>query len=115
MRILVAIANYGSKNLEFLDAVIREYRSMPHDVNIVVLSNIPKDLGSDVEVIIGLPTKDPWSLPFGHKKIFAERLGQYDLFIYSEDDILITQKNIESFLRQTKALPEDAYKRLSPI
>jgi hypothetical protein len=71
----------------------------------VVLSNIPKEFGPHVEVIVGLPTKGPWSLPFGHKKIFTERLEDYDLFIYSEDDTLITWKNIESFLQLTKVLP----------
>lgn len=107
MKILVAIANYGTKNRDFLSAVIKEYRSMPYEVDIIVLSNIPKDLGSDVEVIVGLPNRDPWSLPFGHKKIFAERLEDYDYFIYSEDDILITKKNIEAFFKLTEVLPEE--------
>ncbi len=106
MKILVAIANYGTKNMVFLDTVIKEYQSMPCRVDIVVLSNIPKELGPAIEVKVGLPTKDPWSLPFGHKQIFADRLEDYDLFIYSEDDILITWKNIESFLELTKVLPE---------
>ncbi len=105
MKVLVAIANYGFKNRAFLDALIQEYRSMPYRVDIVVLSNVPKELGP-IEVKVGLPAKNPWSLPFGHKEIFAERLEDYDLFIYSEDDILITQKNIETFLQLTKILPE---------
>ena len=78
---------------------------MPYSVDIVVLSNIPKNLGREIEVKVGLPTKNPWSLPFGHKKILAERIEDYDLFIYSEDDILITRENIEAFLRITEVLP----------
>jgi len=107
MKILVAIANYGSKNQPYLDRLINEYRSMSFDIDIVVLSNIPKDLGTDIEVKVGLPTKNPWSLPFAHKKIFADRLKDYDLFIYSEDDTLIKQRNIEAFLKVTEVLPED--------
>ncbi len=106
MKILVAIANYGTKNMGHLNTLIQEYRSMPHDVDIVVLSNVPKNLGPDIEVIAGLPTKDPWSLPFGHKTLFAERADDYDLFIYSEDDTLITEQNIRAFLDVTNVLPK---------
>ena len=56
---------------------------------------------------VGLPAKDPWSLPFGHKQLFAERVDDYDLFIYSEDDILITQRNVDLFLASSKTLPEN--------
>jgi SAM-dependent methyltransferase len=104
MKILVAIANYGIKNDVYLSRVLSEYRSMPYQTDIVVLSNVAKDLGSDVEVVVGLPSKNPHSLPFGHKRVFAERKDAYDLFIYSEDDILITQQNIDAFLRVTNIL-----------
>ena len=56
---------------------------------------------------MGLPSKDPWSLPFGHKKVFAERLERYDLFVYSEDDILITERNLRAFLDASATLRVD--------
>jgi len=104
-RLLVAINNYGDGHREYLSRLIAEYRSMPFQTDIVVLSNIPKDLGPSIEVVVGLPTKNPWSLAFGHKKIFADRVNQYDLFIYTEDDILITEHNIETFLQVSAVLP----------
>ncbi len=107
MKILVVIANYGLKNQAYLRRLIDEYKSMSYGIDIVILSNIPKELGSDIEVRVGLPAKNPWSLPFGHKELFAERIDEYDLFIYSEDDHLIKQKNIETFLKMTKVLPEN--------
>jgi 2-polyprenyl-3-methyl-5-hydroxy-6-metoxy-1,4-benzoquinol methylase len=107
MRILVAIASYGTRNDRFLAEVIRRYRAMPYKVDLVVLSNIPKEVGSGVEVLVGLPAKDPWSLPFGHKKLFADKLNDYDLFIYSEDDTPLSERNIESFLRVSEVLPDD--------
>jgi SAM-dependent methyltransferase len=107
VKILVAIANYGSKNLKFLQLLLSEYQRMPFDVDIVILSNDPKDLGENIEVRVGLPVKDPWSLPFAHKPLFAERIKDYDLFIYSEDDTLITEKNIRAFLDAAKILPRD--------
>lgn len=107
VRVLVVLASYGTKNQVYLEQVIREYRSMSYQVRIVVLSNIPKDLGSDIEVRVGLPDKNPWSLPFGHKQLFAERMEEYDVFIYAEDDILVSKQNIEAFLLASEKLPDD--------
>ena len=78
LRLLVVIANYGTANDKYLSRVIDEYRSMPYSTDIVVLSNVPKDLGRNVQVIVGLPSKDPRSLPFGHKEVFANRINDYD-------------------------------------
>ncbi len=107
MRILAAIANYGTKNRAYLEQLLAEYRSMAYPVDLVVLSERPKDLGPDVQVRVGLPDKDPWSLPFGHRQLFADRLDDYDLFLYSEDDVLIRQRNIEAYLEMTSLLPDD--------
>ena len=79
---------------------------MNFDVDIVVASNAPKDLGPDVRVQVGLPTKDPWSLPFAHKAIFGrEDRWRYDLFIYFRGMILPhCEDNIRAFLRVTPHL-----------
>jgi 2-polyprenyl-3-methyl-5-hydroxy-6-metoxy-1,4-benzoquinol methylase len=106
LRILVAIASYGTSNDHYLSRLIREYRSMSFDVKIVILSNIKKQLDPDIEVLVGMPNKDPWSLPFPHKKVFVERLDAYDMFVYSEDDMLVTERNIRSFLDVSDVLQE---------
>ena len=106
LSVLVVLASYGTSNDRYLERLIREYRSMPYDIDIVIVSNIDKSaLG--VECRVGTPNKNPWSLPFAHKKLFAERANKYDLFIYSEDDILITEGNIRAFLDVTAALQQD--------
>jgi hypothetical protein len=107
LRMLVAIASYGEKNLRFLKEIIAEYRKMALQVDIVVLANAAKDLGSDVDVRVGLPTSNPWSLPFAHKPIFAAAADRYDLFLYSEDDIRITEVHIRALLRVTRHLQSD--------
>lgn len=96
MRILVAIANHGTKNQAFLERLLDEYRAMPHAVDVVVLSDAPKSLGPDVEVRVGAPTSNPWSLPFAHRELFAERVGDYDLYVYSEDDTLLTARHLDA-------------------
>jgi len=105
--VLVAIANYGAGNRDHAQRLLDAYAAMPFPVRRVVLSNIPKDFGPDVEVLVGLPSQNPWSLPFAHRPLFAQRRDDFDLFIYSEDDTLITESNIRAYLDVTRALPED--------
>ncbi|MEM7237092.1 MAG: methyltransferase domain-containing protein [Pseudomonadota bacterium] len=107
MRVLVAIANHGTSNDRFVRRLIEAYRSMSHDVSIVLLSNIEKDLGTDIEVAVGLPSENPWSLPFAYKQIFFDRRDDFDLFIYSEDDTLISERNIEAYFEAEAVLPHD--------
>jgi 2-polyprenyl-3-methyl-5-hydroxy-6-metoxy-1,4-benzoquinol methylase len=107
LRLLVAIASYGDKNIEFLKRIIRKYQTMDMEVAIFVLSEAPKDLGPDVKVLVGLPSRNPWSLPFGHKRVFADNLDRYDLFAYSEDDMEVTDENIRAFLQVTPELELD--------
>lgn len=106
-RVLVAIASYGSRNAALLKQIIGNYRSMSMDVQVVVLSEAPKELGDDVRVAVGLPSPNPWSLPFAHKSLFAAELENFDLFVYSEDDIGVSEENIRAFMRITPHLADD--------
>lgn len=108
MKILAAIANYGTKNDRYLYEVIENYRSMPFETDVVVISNIPKDLGPDIEVcVVNFNGADPHTLPFAHKRLMADRLTDYDLFIYSEDDTLISERNLEAFWRVSAVVRDD--------
>ena len=106
LKLLVAIASFGRANDSYLARLIAEYRSMSFDVDIAVFCNIEKHVGEGVELHVGLPDKDPRSLPFSHKQLFADRRNDYDLFLYSEDDTLVTEMNIRAFLRAKKEMHE---------
>jgi 2-polyprenyl-3-methyl-5-hydroxy-6-metoxy-1,4-benzoquinol methylase len=107
MRALVAIASYGRNNDHYLAQLVAEYQSMSFPVDIVTFSNAPKDVAPGVAVVVvDLANTDPWSLPFPHKQFFADRVAQYDLFVYSEDDTLVTEKNLQAFLELSATLPE---------
>jgi 2-polyprenyl-3-methyl-5-hydroxy-6-metoxy-1,4-benzoquinol methylase len=107
IRLLVVIASFGEKNLTFLKRIIHRYHGMTMDVDVVVVSEGPKNLGSEVKLVVGLPSRNPWSLPFAHKRIFAENVDRYDLFAYSEDDMEVSEDNIQAFLRVTPELKQD--------
>jgi SAM-dependent methyltransferase len=107
LRLLVALASYGEKNLAFLKRNIATYQAMAMEVDVVVVSEAPKNLPESVRVVAGLPSENPWSLPFAHKPIFAESVDRYDLFIYSEDDIELTEEHVRAFLGATELLAPD--------
>lgn len=106
-RVLAAIASFGTRNIGYLQRMIQNYRALPFPVDVVVLSEAPKDLPVGVKIAIGLPSANPWSLPFAHKPLFAENIDNYDLFIYSEDDIGVSEANIRAFLAAGSVLHDD--------
>jgi len=107
MKVLVAIANYGSFRFGYLDRVIRAYQGMPFQTTIVLHSDRLKRVPGGVELVVGMPAPNPHSLPFAHKTLFAERVRDFDLFVYSEDDILIEGHHLTAFLKAAELLPED--------
>jgi 2-polyprenyl-3-methyl-5-hydroxy-6-metoxy-1,4-benzoquinol methylase len=107
LKILAILANFGTKNDSYMQRLLEEYASMPFDVHPVLLTNVAKNLGEKVEIIVRPPSGDPWSFPFPHKQMMADHLDDYDLFIYSEDDTLITENNIDAFLKATEILRDN--------
>jgi hypothetical protein len=106
MNLLAAIANYGPFRFGCLDRMIDSLQALSCRVDIVIHSDRPKQVPDGVTLVVGLPAEDPCSLPFAHKRLFAERQDVYDLFLYSEDDILIREENIAAFLEATLVLPD---------
>lgn len=104
IKLLVVIACFGSKNEDLLRQIIGDYRNMDLDIDVVVVSNIACNLGLGVEVLVGLPSENPWSLPFAHKAVFARNVDRYDLFAYSEDDMSLTERNIRAFQLASSSL-----------
>ena len=107
MKILVAIANFGTKNDNYAQRVIDTYRAFGHDTTIVVHSDRDKSYGPGIQVHVGLPSENPHSLPFAHRKLFVDCQNDYDLFIYSEDDTELTEHHLDAFLEVSSKLPED--------
>jgi len=107
LRLLVVIASHGGKNLHFLKRIIQNYQGMAMDADVVVVSEAPKDLGPKVRVVVGLPSPNPWSLPFAHKAVFVDNVDHYDLFAFSEDDMEVGERQIQAFLRVTPMLAAD--------
>lgn len=105
--ILVVIASYGVSQDRFLKRLLAEYGSFRARTRVVVLSNTHKKQADGATVMVGLPSPNPYSLPFAHRKVFAENLDRHDLFIYSEDDTLIAERQVDAFLKAQERLQDN--------
>ncbi len=109
LKVLVAVVNFGHGNRAFLEQVLKEFRAARKhfEIHLAVLSNIPKNLSDDVEVVVGLPTQNPRSLPFASRPLFRQRLEEFDHFVYIEDDTLMTANVLANALAADATLQAD--------
>jgi hypothetical protein len=120
-RILVAIAAFDFSQLPHLEEVISSY----HDVCVA---------GASVDVIIHatvaypVTLMDMWNSRFVcpdmtisivlknkslrlhlvdcHRTLFYEKINEYDLFIYTEDDIRVTPSTVATYLYETRRVAD---------
>lgn len=120
-RVLVAIAAFDFSQLPHLEEVINSY----HDVCIA---------GASVDVVIHATVAYPvtlidlWNSRFTcpdmtisivlkdkslrlhlvdcHRTLFYEKINEYDLFIYTEDDIRITPGTVATYLYETRRVAD---------
>jgi glycosyltransferase involved in cell wall biosynthesis len=106
VRLLVAVANYGSARDDCVRALVDRYHAMSFESRVIVFSDAQKPLPDGARLAVGLPSSDPETLPFAHKRLFADEADQYDLFVYSEDDLRISEENLRAFLEAAEHLPD---------
>ena len=119
MKTLVATSCWGEGRLDELNKVLSGYQEMPGSVDVVVCSDrdFRRDLIPDTEkmhisMFIGSAgtfkeQTDTWDLCWVHRDIFASKVEDYDLFIASQSDILITQRSVGRFLWESANLPPE--------
>ena len=118
-RILLTILSYDLKQYQYLDRLLD---SIFHDVcigasvvDIVIYTTVvwpvpvfeswmERSCGN-IEIRIKSPKWKKRLVDF-HRDMFYERLNDYDLFIYTEDDHLLHPRHIFGFLRETEVLKD---------
>lgn len=108
LKVLAVIVNYGNKQLEYLKRILKEYGNFrKYEVKAILIST---------ERINGLNYKNleikqeifdaslGYWLAHRHKKFIAENKDNFGIFIYSENDMLITEGNIDAFMKHSKNL-----------
>lgn len=104
MKILVSLSSYGSKNLHLLNSVIDEYKLYKkYDVTVEVHCTVPLPR-TDVNQIIH---NNPPTTCLFHREDFIREQDKYDLYLFSEYDILIKESAIDTYLKYDNQLPID--------
>lgn len=102
MRILISIATYGTKNIEYLNKVIDEYISYKnYEVHIIVHGTHPLER-SDIEFI---KYENPKNTVFLHRSEFYKNRYDYDYYLFTEDDMLIKEDTIKMCLEYEDKIP----------
>jgi hypothetical protein len=106
-KILAVIVNYGTDQLHYLKRMINEFNNFEkYSVDIIVHSNIPIDLPSNVKINI-IKLNDYQLLPLTTRTSIFKNKDNYDIFIYSENDHLFLEHHIDKFLEYNEILPND--------
>ena len=105
MKILVSIPDYRGNQMQFLNKVVDEYRSYKkYDVTINVHTtvDIPRN---DVNII--KHDKSVGRLAYMHRPEFIKARNDYDLYIFTENDILLKEETVDLYLKYDALLPEN--------
>lgn len=105
MKILVVIANYGIKQKEYIVQMVKEFKSYPVEVDIIINSNVALNIEGTIDNVFDLEDKEKY--PLSTRKTILQNKGKYDLYIFTEGDMLITWNNIKFWLESTSNLPTD--------
>lgn len=103
MNIKIVIANYGTEQLQHLYKSIEEFKSYKkYKVDITVYTTVPVNEKHKLYH----PGVERF-LPFTCRRDLADDIDNYDLFLYNENDHLITEDNIDAFLEHTATLSDN--------
>jgi hypothetical protein len=106
MKLLVSVTNYGTNQLENLQSVLNEYLSYKkYDVTVQVNSTVPLNR-TDVQVRLHDPALQHL-LTIQHRQQFVEQQDDFDLFLYGENDMLIKEESIDTFLKYEPLFKEN--------
>ena len=111
LKVLVVIVNYGVDQLNYLNTVIDELKSINKDryiIDIFVYTNVSINRDDVTTILYTKPSEKGWNwLPWECRKPIYEKRDEYDLFLYNENDHLYTEKHFDSFIKVTKVLSEN--------
>jgi len=112
LRILLCVASSGVHNHPYTIKMLEEFAGMPYVTHVVVrgmeIMEYPPILLEKLKIRhIRHPNSEGYRMTFFHRCDVLFLQDEYDLFIYTEHDQLITKRNIDAYLAATRELPDD--------
>jgi hypothetical protein len=108
MKLLVGITSYGSAHSAYLDRILAGIALWPFEHRVLVFSNEWKNLGERAITVVKDSRSDPMGLTWAYRERFAQHADDYDFFLYQEDDILISERNVVAWLVANEILGDGA-------
>lgn len=107
IKVLAVIVNYGEEQLGFLEHMVKSLKSFKkYSVTVIIHSNIPLTLSGVDEVKI-FNLEDYRFLPATCRESIWDNRDKFDLFFYSENDLMIKEPHFDNFLLYNKILPKN--------
>lgn len=119
LQILVVIVSFDFSQLPHLEEVLMGYHdvcvagayvdviihaTVPYPVTLIDLWNTRITCSHFSVTIVLKPSSLRLFLVDEHRKVFYEKVHQYDLFIYTEDDIRLTPTTVAAYMMETQRI-----------
>jgi len=118
MKACIHIAFYFKENrLNYLDRMLKEYNNYPCEVDIYIHTNVQfpterwnlYDNGVVTTIVHDFTNGNPMFLTWKCRELYPKQLNNYDVFMYSEDDILVPKKAFDYWLQNKDMVNAENY------
>lgn len=121
LRVLVCLASYDFGQFPLLEEVLDSYQDFcvaGASIDVYIHTAIPYTVGlidmlnarlscEGMQIIIAVQSPAVrLNLVDRHRQLFYEKIDDYDLFIYSEDDIKVSPTTAHAYLQETKQVEQ---------
>ncbi len=102
-KLLVSIMSKGDKQLEHLNTITNEYLSYKnYDVTVSIQSDI--DVSRN-DIVLNKHDSNIDKMPYAHRQEFLDKINDYDLFLCTENDMLVKEEAINVYMKYDSSLP----------
>jgi len=105
-------------NIEYLKKIIDNVNSYKYNTDIFIHTNTTKDIigllnnnekGTLKQVVHDLGNQNPWYLPWNTRSVIKDQVNDYDIFINSEDDVIISKESLDYWLNNKDKVMKHNY------
>ena len=99
MKVIISITSYSPSKKKYLDMLLESYSKWKkYDVSIALAVNYPYETsGSNITIVPS--TMTGWDYTYNNKTYLADNYKSFDLIVETDDDIQVTESNIEYYLK----------------
>jgi len=120
MRLAICITFfYKYSRLEYLRKICKSHQDLGVEYTTFIITNAKEKseielikenvFNKDLHIITPSYLGHPFLLTWSHRDVFREQISNYSHFLYTEDDILFTKKNLDYWIESREILRKTPY------